>query len=492
MNILLLATFDQLGNANTKFAALYSERPFWTYDESDSRRAKAKKKQHSSDDEDHESSRPVLTLARAKGMPKKEKPARVTKRQKRTQRTSPPPTPAELKASLAQTNVERLQKRLESSPEYKALYIAVARIFASKLVEEVSLLKELSEKKLEGEEKTKLLWQIGLASKWAPTIGASHDRYTNIATAISLVLHNLGAMSELGGSASLSQPPTSEDVLKVRSFYRRWIVSPLRRQIQVPEQKMSADAWSAINYNCVPALCMRNSKRKFMEHDLERFEKYLKDVAKGEKTIAGATLLPHQLLGEALSYSGYLKGTNVDGNPTAKEAEINLQVVEGQWKALVDRLKESGALDNCMALCDVSGSMGSIDYISWNGGPTTASHLQQFNQPIFPAVALSIILSLLARPPFAHTFITFSHTPEIVQLKEEWGLVETAQHMVTTSWGMNTDLQAVFMKLILPLAVKNKVKQVRVLFLSYSELYYSLVRRDETKTLTCYCSDRRI
>ena len=444
LNILSLAVFDQLGNPNTEFAALYSERPSWTF--TDAKEKKAHK--HSA----RRSSTP--------GSPSEAKSKdKLTKREKRALRTSPVPTPLELKAGISKTNETRLTAHLANSPEFKALYVAVARIFAAKLAEELDVLKTLTTKdNLENDERIALIWKIGLASKWAPTLGASHDRYTNIATGIALVLHSMGAMGTLPVpfSSIPSAPLSDADVVKVRSFYRRWIISPLRRQIQVPERNMSANAWSSIDYQRVPAVCMRQSKKQFMTHDLERFKKYLTDVSKGKRSIAGATLLPNELLGEAL-VNAHAAQSQPD-TPEGMEATLNLQVVDGQWNALLERLRESGALDNCMALCDVSGSMGSIGSARWG------STRQIFKQPVFPAVALSILVSQLAKPPFANTFITFSDSPEIVQLNPDDSLAQTAQLMDTTAWGMTTDLQAVFLKLILPLAVKNNVKQVRLGF----------------------------
>lgn len=74
-----------------------------------------------------------------------------------------------------------------------------------------------------------------------------------------------------------------------------------------------------------------------------------------------------------------------------------------------------------------------------------------------PTTSLS---TRLWRFPSSRRYSTFSRTPEIVQLNPSLGLAQTAEFMSGMSWGMNTDLQALFLKLILPLAVENKVKQV--------------------------------
>lgn len=70
------------------------------------------------------------------------------------------------------------------------------------------------------------------------------------------------------------------------------------------------------------------------------------------------------------------------------------------------RLREVGTLYNTLTLCDVSGSMGKIYWDYPNP------------HPILPAVALSMVLAQLAKPPFATAFITFPSNPEIATLHE--------------------------------------------------------------------------
>jgi hypothetical protein len=146
------------------------------------------------------------------------------------------------------------------------------------------------------------------------------------------------------------------------------------------------------------------------------------------------------LLKEALVKTVHKKDVNPGSN-----AEI--QVIEAQWKTMVEKLRESGTLDNCIAVCDVSGSMGSL---------SSQAHDNQV-RPILPAVALSIVLAQVSREPWANSFITFSAQPQIVKLDPTAGLVETATTMNGAHWDMNTDFNAVFTKLILPMAIEHKV-----------------------------------
>ena len=191
------------------------------------------------------------------------------------------------------------------------------------------------------------------------------------------------------------------------------------------------------------------------------------DVAAGKRSISGATLLPHSLLGEVLNLR------DVESDPAAKADQ---QVIEAQWKTMVKKLKESGTLDNSMAVCDVSGSMGYI-----HGAKANDKHVQ----PILPAVALSIVLSQVSREPWANSFITFSATPAIVKIDPTAGLAETTKMMVESDWGMNTDFNAVFTKLILPMAVNHKIpkdEMIKRLFV-FSDMEFDQSIISETASL---------
>lgn len=199
---------------------------------------------------------------------------------------------------------------------------------------------------------------------------------------------------------------------------------------------------------------MKLNMPHFFKHDGERFEKYLEDVESGKRQISGATLMPHELLGTA---TGLFRDTiwePILGSPNIKDmrkrlAETQLRTIELQWKALVEHLRGSGSLENALAICDVSASMGTIH----------EEYDRRNVQPIFPAVSLSLVLAQLAKPPFANCFITFSTRPHFVALDPSQTLHQLIDTMVSSDWNMNTDFDAVFLDLLLPLAIKHKVKQ---------------------------------
>jgi hypothetical protein len=338
-----------------------------------------------------------------------------------------------------------------SEPRFRALYIAVARLFANELVVQAALMRK-AEGLPGGEERNRIVREVSLVGKWAPTPGASHDRVTNISTAIAILLHHGGAMSSLSRPIVTSNGVSTEDAHVLRSFYQRWVLTPLRAAARVPEPLMAARRWGDVSYKHVPSKCMHINGKHFINHDTERFEAYLDRVAEGKAKISGATLLPHELLAKALAPLNFEYREGKPSKPSvasalrARIAKREAQVIDAQWDAMIARLRGAGTLDNCLALCDVSGSMGDI---YWLYGPET--------RPILPALALSMTLAQLAKPPFANIFVTFSSDPALVAIQEGAGLAANAKAMVGSEWGGNTDLQAVFVRLLLPLAVKHRV-----------------------------------
>jgi len=351
-----------------------------------------------------------------------------------------------------------LVKKLDSDPAFKALYIAVARIFAEQLAKDMAVLHQISTLSDESAKKD-CYRKLSLAGKWAPTPGASHDRVTNISTAISLLLHHRQSEFSAKFPSTLdninhAQAVSVSEASTLRSYYQRWILTALRSAMAIPETMMTGRRWKEIKYSRVPSTCMQNNSDLFFKHDPEGFQQYLVDVESGKTTISGATLLPHEIIAQV-----GMAIQDMGRDSTGKYAKLDefkksmadqkFRVAEAQWQTLVSRIRDSGAMENAMAVCDVSGSMGTL------GGRFDKKH----PEPIYSSVALSLLMASIAKPPFDLGFITFSATPEFVRLDLQRSLKDTVQAMVKADWGMNTDLNAVFVKLLLPLAKANSVKK---------------------------------
>ncbi|KAF8911678.1 hypothetical protein CPB84DRAFT_1743043 [Gymnopilus junonius] len=312
----------------------------------------------------------------------------------------------------------RLEKKL-TDPKFRALFIAVARLFSDQLIKDIKVLDEI-EKLGPGGDRIALLKTISLAGKWAPTP----------------TLLMIKSQTLLPPSLNFSMVPHRA----AQGFF-------------MPRASHVCNRWKEIKYNRVPSICMQNNTEHFFKHDSEGFEAYLTSVENNKRSISGATLLPHELIRHDFGGGRGKKKTSDEMKAYKKRlAETQLRVVEAQWKTLIAKLQESGSIESALAVCDVSGSMGSLNGYSYGKGD------RKTVEPILPAVSLSLVLAHLAKPPFDGGFITFSSSPEFVKVDRAQSLYDQVMGMSRTQWEMNTNLQSVFVNLLLPLAIKNHVK----------------------------------
>jgi hypothetical protein len=375
----------------------------------------------------------------------------------------------------------RLTDRLEKDGKFRALYIAVARIFAESLKEDLDVLRKTKVTGLTKDERGDLSRAFTHAPKYFPSDGASHDLLTNMSTAIAVLLfserahpyeHAPGFVERFEAAVDPSKGISTDVAHALRNFTRRHMISSLREEMQLVERLTSLNRWREVNYSRVPSICMSKTFPHFLVHDQDRFVEHLVAVQEGKKSISGATLPPHEIIASALrgGVTGGKKGQEKMPDEARELLEkVTRDVVEGQWGALVRRMRESGQLGNAIAVCDVSGSMGSIHRLGRSRAP-----------PILVAVSFSLLLAQLASPPFANHFITFSSHPELVELDPSETIVDQVERMTGSSWGMNTDFQKVF-GLILSaaknarLAPEDMVKRVFV----FSDMEFDDCRRSD-------------
>ncbi|KAL0955506.1 hypothetical protein HGRIS_001744 [Hohenbuehelia grisea] len=267
LNILALATLDRLGPVYTTPTFLHAERQRYTYPN----RNKVK-----TGDRDTRIEAGRLNTQKAQA---EAKAARVEA------------------AKHAHT---RIEQKL-AIPKYRALYIAVARLFADRLAQDLRLHEEIANLPPSADRRP-LLHQISLAAKWAPTPQLSHDRQTNISTAIALILQNM-QVAQFPTALTREDLPARSHAAILRSFYQRWVLRPLREISVIPEPLMAANKWTEIKYSRVSSLCMKLHQGHFSGHDPEGFEQYLLSVEEGKTKISGVTLMPHELVAQVVRLS---------------------------------------------------------------------------------------------------------------------------------------------------------------------------------------------
>lgn len=323
---------------------------------------------------------------------------------------------------------ERAIASFDDKPVHRALHMAIARLFAEQLKSDLALLR--------GDD-AKAKRRISLCAKWAPSHDRFHDKHTFIVSTIAELMHPEHTLQGMGREICIRH---------AREAYRKDI-SALRGHLDIVERHLSAKTLDKIKYDRVPSIAMNNYAGIFDEKDTEHFETYINKVAEGKSRISGATLLPSTLI-KAVRESGHTaraSGKSVKEAVEANMAELNGKVVDGQWKSLVQRIKDSGTLESSIAVCDVSGSMS---------GPIFADR----TCPMDSAIGLSLLLAEVTAPPFGGTFITFSESPIVEQVDLTKTLREKYQNMSRARAGLSTNFVAVFEDLILPMALGNKLK----------------------------------
>ena len=154
-------------------------------------------------------------------------------------------------------------------------------------------------------------------------------------------------------------------------------------------------------------------RNAFMKHDADRFGEFINKAEKGEEKINSSTLFPYDIV-EKVLYGR------------------NSRVLEAQWKALPNYVEEG---TNALVMADVSGSM--------------------YGRPMATSIGLAIYFAERNVGAYHNLFMTFSGNPQVVVL----GGVTLEQKIYDVSrsnWGMNTDLEAAFEK-VLKIAEKNNI-----------------------------------
>lgn len=367
----------------------------------------------------------------------------------------------------------RVLEKLENDALYKALHLTVARLFADQLNLDLQRYHSSQETGKKAE-----LKQITLAAKWAPTHKGMHDQHTCIVSSIAELLYPAPQARADG-----VDPANRELYLRhARLAYQMKTLSPLRKQLEVVERRITDESFDKIRYERVPSLAMKQYTPLFAKKDTKHFEQYIEKVASGKAKISGATLLPSTLVSAVINGPvvnvGSKKTKGADQMVQNKIHEMQIKVIDGQWNTLVQRIKDSGTLQSSIAVCDVSGSMS---------GPTFADG----TNPMASSIGLSLLLAEVTEPPFGGAFITFSHAPQVLRVggkDDTRSFAEKVRYIERSPWGGNTNFVAVFENLILPMAIENKLTQedmVKQIFV-FSDMQFDSANGSGERWTTSY------
>jgi len=284
-------------------------------------------------------------------------------------------------------------KRYDEDPLYRSLFERIGQLFAEKLREDLAQMQ--------------LGQRVSLCAKWCPLPQHSFDRRTLIFECIARWLFPATLLQFHGISER-------HYAFRVRDMLRK-AISQLKEYMKVPERLMCMGRLGELSYQRVPATCMKINAKHFQAKDTVRFDAYMENLKKGRAKAKTGALQPHQLLRAACTGSGSI---------------TDRDVAQAQWEALVDQLRCSGVLEDCISVCDVSGSM------SCPAGSNFSC--------MDVAVSLSLLLAEIAQGASARKIITFETQPQMVQLPATRQLIDLDCFVRRLPWGGTTNFFKVF------------------------------------------------
>lgn len=223
----------------------------------------------------------------------------------------------------------------------------------------------------------------------------------------------------------------------------RLMISVLREHLNILERLMSMGQVERIDFSKIPSIAMKKMKQSFGRDSNsegitsenrtklhQSYQQYLTELTAGTTKVNIKGIQPHELV------STYLRKCDIAVDP----------LVEGQWIALVNRVKESGIFKNTSAIVDTSGSMA--------------------GQPLEVAVAMGILVAECTECSDPN-ILTFSDNPRWHTLTGS-NLQEKVKCMDYSDWGGSTNLRKTF-DLILEDAIRlnlapDKVVSTLIIF----------------------------
>ncbi|MDE6220725.1 MAG: DUF2828 family protein [Lachnospiraceae bacterium] len=306
---------------------------------------------------------------------------------------------------LAQSHIEIARALMPLIPEYSRWDIVVALMDSPLADDAVEMIqRQLQE---DGINKEKGI-SISLCAKWLPSENASSANTKQTARMLA-------------------------KRLSMTSRQYRQMLSSFRQYLDVVEVKMSSRRWADINYEAVPSRANLVYNTAFLRNDEERRRAFLGAVKKGEKTIHAGVLYPHDIV------HSYIDTDRKPGWWYLKSLDDTLEEL---WRALPDYVQGAG---NTLCVADGSGSMFS------KVGNSQVTCLDVAN-------ALAVYFAEHCSGQFRDTYITFSQTPQFVDLSKGKTLHDKLKLAMSHNEVANTNIEAVF-DLILDAAVKYHMPQ---------------------------------
>ena len=236
-------------------------------------------------------------------------------------------------------------------------------------------------------------------------------------------------------SENASSKETKKIATKIRKYlelsakeYRKSL-SALRRKINIVETLIVQRRYDEIEYDKLPSKAGLKYRQAFLSNDYERYSSFMSKDNKEVTKVNAKTLYPYEIVHNVLEFIH-------DYNIKLTKEEIN--VYDKYWNNLKDYF--NGKQLNNICVVDTSGSM--------------------YGRPMEVAFSLGLYTAERAGGPFKNHFITFSTSPQLVEIKGD-NIYKKIRNISKADWGMNTNIKAVF-DLLLKTALKHNCSQEEI------------------------------
>lgn len=345
------------------------------------------------------------------------------------------------------------------------------------------------------ENKTKLT----LAAKWCPR---EKGRFSFLYNKIAEKVHPEFLKTAINENTILKAKNKAKMVL-------RKSLTKINKLLDTPQIKMCGKQWATIDFNHVSSNTMNKNKKAFLNinniNNIKNKEKYalqLKDEDRIEcannlknhikeikesnespsktttKKIHGKCLNVYELISNIIrlisenSDKFHLYNYIHNNNNNINEAKNlfnylyennkeEMDIIQLQWDDLKTKMKKIGN-QYIIPMADTSESMNVDD-----------------SKPMYSSIGLSILMSEINDGVFKDRIMTFSESPEWVNLSESMHIVEKVILVRKTKWGMNTNFYKA-MELILDVIKMNELSSEEVSKISL--IVFSDMQIDEAST----------
>ncbi len=276
--------------------------------------------------------------------------------------------------------------------------------------------------------------KISLAAKWAPREKSKFGWLFQL-----LSTHYF---SNYILSANTNTQKTKA-ILKCNMDYRK-ILSNLNKKIDTTQIKQCQEKWSEINFNKVTSITLSKQKKAFLnvnkkgeprtkyEYNNDRntckenFQEHIKKAIEGKVEIKGKRVGFNDFTKQALELI-----SNKEKDPNNESIKQQIDLLNLQW---INNSKQTGNLENMIALVDVSGSM--------DGDPLNA--------------AISLGIRVAEKSTIGKRVLTFETTPKWVNLSNSENYVDMVKELKNAPWGGSTNLHSAF-NMILDAIIESKM-----------------------------------